>query len=130
MDDSSQKQNQADNATPLNPVGVPQKEVEVGIVSDYISPSETAPKIDKEVSDAGVKEISQTPRLAEEHYNIGVKHSLEATPVKTEPTGMVKLPMEQSQANEAAKGNVNDSKTWLSNLVLKLIRKMRLSGLS
>jgi hypothetical protein len=115
---------------PQNPISAPQKEVELGAVSDYILPSEAEPKIEKEVSDAGVKEVSQTPKLTEEHYNIGVKHAADSTPVQREPTGMVKLPMEQNQASVAAKGNINDSKTWLANLVLRLIRKMRLSGQS
>lgn len=130
MDDSSQKQNQGDNQIhqPLNPVSTPQKEVEATPVSEYIVPSETSPIIEKEVADAGVKEVDQAPRLTEEHFRTGIKHSAESTPVQREPTGQVKLPMTQIQAQQEAKGSTNDATTWLASFILRLFKKMRVNN--
>lgn len=130
MDDTSQKQNQGDNQVqqPVNPVSIPQKEVEAVPVSDYIVPSETSPIIEKEVAEAGVKEVNQAPRLTEEHFKAGIKHSAESTPVQREPTGQVKLPMTQSQAQQQAKGNTTDAATWLANFIIRLFKKMRVSN--
>jgi hypothetical protein len=127
MDDASQNQNQDDNQIqqPVNPVGISQKEVEAVPVGDYIVPSETAPKIEKEVAEAGVKEVGQAPQLTEEHFRTGIKHAAESTPVQTEPTGAVKLPMSQSEAEQQAKGSTDDAATWLANFILRLLKKMR-----
>ncbi|MCL5019838.1 MAG: hypothetical protein M1426_05170 [Patescibacteria group bacterium] len=127
MDDTAQKQNQGDNQVqqPLNPVSTPQKEVEVVPASDYIVPSETSPIIEKEVAEAGVKEVGKAPELTEEHFRTGIKHAPESTPVPKEPTGIVKLPMTQSQAQQQAKGNTDDAATWLANFILRLLKKMR-----
>ncbi|MCL5434808.1 MAG: hypothetical protein M1405_00255 [Patescibacteria group bacterium] len=132
MDDTSQKQNQhqvqGQNQTqqPVSPVSTPQKEVEAAPVSDYIVPSEVTPRIEKEVSEAGVKEVGKAPQLTEEHFKTGIKHAPESTPVPKEPTGAVKLPMTKSQAEQQAKGNPDDAATWLANFILRLLKKMRL----
>lgn len=132
MDDNSQKQNQSDNQVqqPLNPVSTPQKEVEMAPVSDYLAPSAEIESIikDKEVTDAGVKEVSQTPHLTEEHFKTGIKHAAESTPVLREPTGQVKLPMSQDQAQQQAKGSTTDAATWLANFILRLFKKTRVSS--
>lgn len=130
MDDTSQKQNQDDNQVPqpINPVGTPQKEVEVAPVSDYVVPSEVTPRIEKEVAEAGVKEVEQAPKLTEEHFKTGIKHAAEATPVQTEPTGKITLPMTQSEAERQVKGSTDDATTWLANFILRLLKKMRLGG--
>lgn len=129
MDDPSQNQNQADNGVsqPVNPVSIPQKEVEAAPVSDYITPSEKAPIIEKEVLEAGVKEVGQAPKLTEEHFRTGLKHAGESTPVQTEPTGTVNLPMTQSEAEDHAKGSTDDAATWLANFILRFLKKMRIA---
>lgn len=131
MDDTSQNQNQTQDQNqaqqPVNPVSTPQKEVEVAPVREYIAPSETSPIIEKEVADAGVKETGQAPRLTEEHFKTGLKHAAESTPIQTEPSGIVKLPMTQSQAQEQTKGNTDDAATWLATFILRLLKKMRIS---
>lgn len=124
MDDTAHNSNQNQVQQPINPVGTPQKEVEATPVSDYIVPSEVAPRIEKEVADAGVKEVNQTPRLTEEHFKTGIRHAAESTPVSQEPTGTVKLPMTYSQAEQKAKGSTTDSATWLANFILRLFKKM------
>jgi hypothetical protein len=130
MDDTSQKQNQDNNQVgqPVNPVSIAQKEVEVAPVSDYIVPSETSPRIEKEVVDAGVKEVNQAPNLTSEHFNAGIRHSAENTPVQIEPTGLIKLPMTQSQAQQEAKGSTDNATTWLANFILRILKKMRVSS--
>ncbi len=132
MDDTSQNQNQGQVkdqnqvGQPVNPVSIPQKEVETASVSDYITASETSPIIEKEVSEAGVKEVGKQPELTQEHFKTGIKHAPESTPVKTEPTGIVKLPMTQAQAQQQTKGNTDDAATWLATFILRLLKKMRI----
>ena len=130
MDDTSQKQNQGDNQVqqPVDPVGTPQKEVEAAPVSDYVVPSETTPRIEKEVAEAGVKEVGKAPELTEEHFKTGIKHAAESTPVQREPTGIVSLPMVEGEAHTAAKGDINDSRTWLASFILRLFKKIRVSS--
>lgn len=130
MNDTSQNQNQGDNQAgqPVNPVSIPQKEVEAAPVSDYIVPSEVTPRIEREVAEAGVKEVGKAPELTEEHFKTGIKHAAETTPLQREPTGIVKLPMTQSQAQQQAKGSTTDAATWLANFILRLLKKMRLSS--
>lgn len=131
MDDQAQKQNLDQNNAqaqqPANPVGSTNKEAEMAPVQDFISSSETSPVIDKEVKDAGVKEISEVPKLTEEHFKAGVRHAAETTPVSTEPSKTVHLPMTQNQAGEKVKGSTDDSATWLASLIMRIIKKMRLS---
>lgn len=131
MDDQAQKQNQdktnAQVQQPVNPVGSINKEAEMAPVQDFVSPSETSPVMDKEVKDAGIKEVGGAPKLTEEHFKAGVRHAAETTPVSTEPSGTVHLPMTQSQAGEKVKGNTDDSATWLASLIMRIFKKMRLS---
>ena len=130
MDDTLQKQNQGDIKTtqPLNPVSAPQKEVETIPVSDYIVPSETLLKIEKEVAEAGVEETGQAPLLTEEHFRTGIKHSAESTPVQRKPTGQVVLPMTEIKAQQEAKGSTKDATTWLANLIMRFFKKMRINS--
>lgn len=130
MDDSLQKQNQTNDLQEqpqVAQVSVPNKEAEQAPVSDYVLPSEKEPELPKEVQDAGVEKHEQYPALTEEHFKVGIKHSGPTTPVKTEPTGAVKLPMTQAQARQKAKGNTIDATTWLANFILRLLKKMRIS---
>ncbi len=132
MDNSAQKQNNTDDAAqaPATPVSAPNKEVELAPVSNYLAPSAEIESIikDKEVADAGVKEVSQTPNLTKEHFNVGIKHAAETTPVQREPTGIIKLPMTQIQASQQAKGSTTDAATWLANFILRLLKKMRVGA--
>jgi len=134
MDDTAQDQNQNQAQVqnpiqqPVNPVSTPQKEAEAVPTSNYITASEATPKIEKEVADAGVKEVGQAPQLTEEHFKTGIKHAAETTPVATEPTGAVKLPMSQAQALQQVKGNTDDAATWLATFILRFLKKMRIGN--
>lgn len=126
MDDTAQKQNlpsdniQAQPAvrTPLDnvqpvvqappqasvtPTGTTKKEAEMAPVSDYIRPSEPEPIKDKEVVEAGIAEAEKEIKLEEVHEKMGVKLSAESTPVKTEPSGVVQLPLDEKEAEKLVK---------------------------
>jgi hypothetical protein len=117
MDDSQK----TDNATV--PVSLPNKEI--GSVSDYVQESAKKPEIPKEVSEAGVEEIPQAPELDKQAFKAGVQHFGPTTPVSTEPSQAIKLPMTEEEAKNNAKGNTSDSRTWLSRLVSRLFQRMR-----
>jgi hypothetical protein len=108
-----------------NPVGVPNKEAEKP-VSDFVVPSEVEPQISEEVKEAGVEIRAEFPTLSDEHISAGINPALENTPVKTEPSDNISLPMTKEEAKSNAKGNISDSKTWLSRLVFRLFQRMRL----
>lgn|ERR1035437_5476330 len=95
MDDTAQ--NQTNNIQPqATPVGATNKEV--APVSNYVRASEAAVIMDREVSDAGIVEVEKEIKLEEAHEKMGVR--VEPAPVKTEPMGLVQLPMDE-QATEA-----------------------------
>ena len=125
MDDTAQKQNQINDdaqvqTQPLTPVqppvptqpqvqpqvtptGTANKEVGAAPVSDYVRASEAAVIRDREVSDAGIVEVEKEIKLEEVHEKMGVRLSAESTPVKTEPTGLVQLPMDEKEAEKVIK---------------------------
>jgi hypothetical protein len=113
MDDTAQKQKLANNnvppQVPVQPspqapaVGATNKEVEKASVSNFIRPSEPEPIKDREVAEAGIIEAEREIKLEEAHEKMGVRLSAESTPVKTEPTGLVQLPMDEEEAKKAAK---------------------------
>jgi hypothetical protein len=115
MDDTAQKQKlvndntqvqtqpQAQPQTQVLPTGTANKEIEVAPVSDFVRPSEPEPIKDQEVVDAGVAAIEKEMKLEEVHERMGVKLSAESTPVKTEPTGMVQLPISEQEAKKTIK---------------------------
>jgi hypothetical protein len=150
MDDTAQKQTQVSDSaqsqaqpavrTPLDNVPQPQpqpqptptgslnKEAEMAPVSDFVKLTETPAIKDKEVAEAGVKEVVQTPEITPEHEKIGVKPSAEATPVKVEnPINDEKLPLNEFQAGQITKGrtNIRSSVVWLAILMLKHFKQMR-----
>src|ERR1035437_7657576 len=128
MDDTAQNQNQVNDNTQPQPVAQsqptqapvqpavpvqPQPQVttpvggatskEVAPVSDYVRASEAAVIKDREVSDAGIVEVEKEIKLEEAHEKMGVRLSAESTPVKTEPSGLVQLPMDEKEAEKLIK---------------------------
>lgn len=73
------------------------KEVEKP-VSDFVTPSEQLKKLEKEVEEAGVKKVSETPQFDETQKQAGIMHPPADTPVQTEPSGIVQLPMTENDA--------------------------------
>jgi len=113
-------------------VGSMHKEAELAPVSDFVKLTEAPIVKDKEVAEAGVHEISQTPELTKEHEHIGIKPSAEATPVKIEPPAVDSngnLPMNEIQATQINKSskNIKSSVVWLAILMLKHFKQMRMN---
>jgi hypothetical protein len=136
MDDTAQKQNQTNDKVQsqtqpqpqpqVTPVGTVNKEVEAGTASDYVMPSEPEIVKEKEVKEVGVKEVLEAPRLTKEQERVGIKPSAETTPVPSQPSGNVQLPMTQAQAKQVAQKNKNirSSIVWLAILMLKHFKKV------
>jgi hypothetical protein len=125
MDDTAQKQAQVNDdvqvqpsvpvqppvQAPPQPATQPQVTTPVGgtgnkevaPVSDYVRASEAAVIKDREVSDAGIVEVEKEIKLEEAHEKMGVRLSAESTPVKTEPSGIVQLPMDEKEAEKQIK---------------------------
>lgn len=86
------------------PIGSLNKEAELAPVSDFVKPVETPIVKDKEVTEAGVIEVTQRVELSREHKEIGIEPSPEATPVKImSPAEENQLPMTQLQAAQVIK---------------------------
>lgn len=91
---------------------------------EMIKSAEPAVELPKEVEAVGVKEIQSIPQIPEEVKRLGVAHAAAATPVSTAPTGFVKLPMTQQQAQAKIKGNFlfknpSESVLWLAMLIAR-----------
>lgn len=114
------------------PVSGIQKELQVGPISQpttetLIKPTETEPMLTPEVSEIGVEAHDhETIRLTEEQKKAGILPAKEATPVPTEPSGMVHLPMAPQQAHIILQTHkkISDSIVWLALLVLKQVKMM------
>lgn len=114
---------------PAQPVGSVQKET--GHVSDFVKPTEHAPKISPELRKAGVEESPnhEVPKLSLEDKKAGLGLAKEHTPVVTQPTGSVKLPMTGQQAKLALHKKISDSMRWLALLVLRQLKKQTIGKL-
>jgi hypothetical protein len=88
--------------TPIS-VQVGSKETASAGLSEFVKPSEQAKSLDREVAEAGVQQVAEAPNLDKQHEQIGVKHSDADTPVQTEPTGAVSLPMTDEEAENVMK---------------------------
>lgn len=115
---------------PNTPVSTPAKEVEpisadsAKPSANYIEVSEKEPQIRPEVESAGVYKVSDKIKLDQEARDAGLSEAKESTPVVTTPTGKIKLPMDGVEAKIQAKGNPQDSSTWLGKLVLYILQKI------
>lgn len=117
---------------PPVPVSGIQKELQVGPISQpttetLIKPTETEPVLSPEVSEAGVEAHDyETIHLTEEQKKAGILPAKEATPMPTEPSGMVHLPMDPKKAHIVLKTHkkIADSIVWLALLVLKQVKMM------
>jgi hypothetical protein len=100
-DQPVQPQVQTQPRPQISPIGIGNKEV--APVGDYVRASEAAVIKDREVSDAGIVEVEKEIKLEEAHEKMGVRLSAESTPVKTEPSGLVQLPMDEEEAQKQLK---------------------------
>ena len=110
-----------------------------GTVSEIIKPSEEEVKIEEELSRAGVVANTDKPKLDKIHEQIGVKASLESTPVESKPKGKVSLPMTEDEADKTLKSSqskfnlheniegeyTEDSLPFFAALIKKIYQEMR-----
>ncbi|OGH02851.1 MAG: hypothetical protein A2798_00245 [Candidatus Levybacteria bacterium RIFCSPHIGHO2_01_FULL_37_17] len=159
MDDSKIKQqinssqdNTADQNTQVQPqvqqsypVSSTAKEVERP-VSDYIQQSvssETAPSVEQELKDIGIKSHTEQAELDEKHDQIGVKHAPSEIPLRADTGANVTLPMSDEEAQRIMKESQKQvnldvkehgdegvytapSKAFLATLVHKIYQFMNL----
>ena len=115
---------------PVPPVSLPQKEIAPILSKDkteeLITRSEEEPKILQEVRDAGVEAVSDKPHLTKEDKLVGLDHAKESTPVKTSPSGNIKLPMTEKEALNIIKTTrKSDSRHWFAVLIEKIYKQFR-----
>ena len=118
-------QDQKDQINPVpQPVSVPHKEAE-----PLIAPSVPLEVVtDVEVKESGVREVSETPKLEQQHFATGIRHAGSTVPVSTEPQGIVRIQgtdMDETEAQKEAKGNVFDARTWIANKILFFLKRRR-----
>lgn len=90
---------------------------------EHIRPTEHSIELDKEVKEAGVEAVSEEKQLTLEDKKAGLELAKESTPVPTQPTQTIKLPMSPQEAIQTAKSNdVGSAKVWLANLVEKVLK--------
>ena len=127
-----------DTVLPAPPQTAQQQPVPVGssVVKEHepetvtvepIQPSETEPSLDKEVSEAGVEKVSESPQLSEDQKQAGIAYAKEATPVSTTPSGNIVLPMTEEEAIKIIKTtDASDSKHWLAILIERIFQQIRM----
>ncbi len=125
MDDTAQKQNPK-GQTQIVPTGSSLNK-ELGSVSDFASHSEQEPRIERELKEAGVEAVPETPKLTEIHEKIGVKLSPQSSKPnleKTLPSSV--FPMTQASAEQIVKTdkNIKDSIVWFAALMMKMFKKV------
>lgn len=117
---------------PVAPPVSPQKEVEPvvqGAVGEYVAASETEPRLDSKVREAGVEKVSELPNLTLEDQRAGIEYAGEITPVATQPVSAISLPMTEEEVQQAKKTHRNplDAFVWKINLIWKALKKASLT---
>ncbi|HYM65061.1 MAG TPA: hypothetical protein VES68_01060 [Candidatus Sulfotelmatobacter sp.] len=134
MDEAVNNQKTNDTSQPVPTVGAVNKERELS--SPVVERSE--PVVQPEAQTEGFVQNSQAP--VPHVPEVGLTASAEETPVKTEATGAVSLPMSEAEAQaELKKGNsslnlheikegeyTEDSKPFFAALMEKIYQKMRI----
>lgn len=112
-----------------DPVTNPAKEAQPfydnsGSKDNYIEVSEKEPEIKPEVESAGVYKVSDKIKLSNAERAAGFIEAKESTPVSTDPSDNIKLPISAAQAQVSEKGSPNSSRTWLAKIVLLYLKKI------
>jgi hypothetical protein len=71
--------------------------------SEVVKPSEEEIKVEEELKNIGIAANSDKPKLDEIHEQIGVKASLESTPVPVTPTNNIVLPLTEDEVDKTLK---------------------------
>ncbi len=103
-------------------ISVPNKEVEPVPVSEYVRPSETEIRIDKELEEAGLKKTEETPKLTNEHKDLGIEHTQQ---IETQQK-KINLPIPEDEVEQIEKKEKSSSSIkWLASLVIKTLKKIK-----
>ncbi len=138
MDDQSQNQPLAAPVAPppqvgpvqSSPVSPPQKEqqpvVSLQPQEEFIKLSETEPVVHPELSEIGVEKVSEAPNLSLGDQAAGLSLAKESTPVVTNQTSAVQLPMTEQEAKKVLKMHkkIADSIVWMATLIIKHFKKI------
>ena len=93
-------------------------------VSEFIKPSKPELTITSELSEIGV-ETQRPPAITAEHEKAGITLAKESVPVKTEPSGIVYLPMTEDEAKQTLKHAKPTNSIWgVAALVLKYFKEI------
>lgn len=132
---SSSQVSVGESALPVTPVGTMQKEAgiinprETKDVNEIIKSDEAELLLHPEVAEAGVEKVVEFPAVKKDQYEAGIRPAKESTPVITQPSGMVTLPMTDKEALRTIKtAKVEESRFWLASLVDKLCQKLGLAA--
>lgn len=103
------------------------KEQEPITVKSSLELSEPELAISKELKDIGVESVPSLPNITETDRQAGITPSPQSAQVNIQPSGIVQLPLNQSEARDIVKSRktVSDSIVWLANLVLKQFKRKR-----
>ncbi len=125
--DKTQPQVPVQSDQPVAPTGSTNKEAgPVGSsVSEFAKPTDSEPQIDQDLEEVGIEAKKENPELTDEHRQAGIGYAKEATPIPSQPTGAVKLPMSEEEVADTLKtGQDDDSGKWLAGLIKKVIKAM------
>ena len=107
------------------PVGGPAKETEPSS-QNLVSSSEKGPEISAELAEIGVKEVSQTPQLTQEHTEVGIRVSQSPVePVTTPAPVSFQSPLTQAEIVTAKKSRITDAIAWLAGTILRQIKRSK-----
>lgn len=137
MDDADKTQGQAGQVSnqqpPTRGVGTLVKERGLPVassadssVSEFIKPSgaERGIEVHPGLKEIGVKPAApEFPKVGPAEQKVGIRESM--PPVKTEPTGLVQIPMMEKEARERLKHEKpTASIAWVAALVVKYFKKI------
>lgn len=115
---------------PQMPISTPHKEfAPVAQPQEFIKPSQPEVPVSPELQEHGVEQSKDTEQvqLSAEQKKAGIEAAKEATPLQTEPSGVVQLPplpISQDAAVQVKKTRpVADSIRWLAELVLEQVKR-------
>ncbi len=125
--DQTQPQSSVQSDQPIDHAGSANKETGPvsTSVSEFVKPTDTEPQIDEDLAELGIEAKKENPDLTDEHKQAGIGYAKETTPVPSQPTGAVKLPMSEEEVADTLKiGQDDDSGKWLAGLIRKVIKAM------
>lgn len=122
VDDTGQVQTQPQ----VTSVSTPVKEQEPILSPEAVRPSDVEPSLHPEVAEVGVEKVREVPALTLEDQRAGLTLAKEATPVPTQPSGIVQFPKSGDEAKKLVRlhNRVADSVRWWLELIVKHFKRM------